>query len=1498
MNAPAPATLLLRLVGLLALLVPALLPAQFTVDGQLGSDPYGTPLAVQENTTQFGDNLDPDILAADGSELDAIYARISGDRLYLLVTGNLETNFNKLNLFFDSRPGGQHSLLPGNPDIDLGSLKKLEGLTFDAGFEADFFLTVGGGNAGGSGITFFLNFAELYVDGANPGNGIYLGETGAGNTAFPVGLSDGVQFGINNSNTAGVMAGAAVGNPGDVTTGIELSIPLALLGNPAGAIQVCAFIGSPDNAFLSNQVLGSLPLSTPNLGSPAPVNFSGIAGDQFVTVPASDDLVINLNSGQSHTSLAAAVAAAVSGDTLTFVASLAGGEIALSSQVLIDKNLTIDGSGLPGGLALIAGAGARHFEVAPDSTATLKGLALIDSTATGNGGAILNRGTLTVEACLFRNNSATGNGGAIEGPGGSSTTVLACTFDGNTASDGGAIAHAGSASVTHSTFHNNTAAGYGGAIFNFENSLTIEGSTFAANAAATGDDISLLSFGTPPTLTLINSIVAEASEGAAPGSPASFTGTVNLIGGTPLLAPLGDYGGPTPTMPPLPGSPAIDPVGGDTSSPFSTDQRGLSRAIGGIIDIGAVETGNADSGFNVVNRLDDDVTGAGNGVSLREAILFGDPAENITFDPLLDAGTLTLTNGQLLLDRSFTIDGTPLANGFTISGNGIYRHFEITDGSTVTLNRLKFTDGFADFGGSVLNRGRLTVVDSTFSDNVATINGGAINGNEGATTVILRSTFVRNQATDGGAVAIAGGTSVEFSTFAGNSATGIGGAVFNFDAQLIVTHATITGNTAAEGGGIGAFDGGGGPTLEVYASIVSNNSASTDPNIPGLLTGESNYTGNEPDLAPLGYYGGPTPTMPPLPGSPAINGASGSYSGSPTDQRGAFYGADGPFDLGAVQIQDSEASNLVNSIEATGPGSLRNAIAFGANPATAITFDTGLSGQIIDLGGSRILITRDIAVDASGLAGGLTLSGGNRSRHFEIEAGTTATLIGLTLTDGAANGNGGSILNAGDLTVSQSTFADNSASGNGGAIEGPLNSVTTINASTFQGNSGNDGGAIAHAGTASVTNSTFFNNTAIGFGGGIFNFQNTLTVESSTLTGNTAATGGGISLFNPISFLVIDNCIVAGNTATTDDDVSGFFPAGNNLVGGTPLLAPLGDYGGPTPTMPPLPGSPVIDAAVPAPVDLAVWTFETSQPGLDNSQAITGIAPESGPASATASGFHASSSTDYSNPVGNGSAESFSSNNWAVGDYYQFTVPGIGRGAFVLSFEHTSSGTGPAEFTLEYSVDGENFSAFADYTVLQNGGWNNNPAPPDPYLPGYAFSFDLSGVTILNDQPLVHFRLTCRSDLAARGDTVGSAGTSRVDDVTIRAQFPDQRGLLRPNGPLPDIGAVEAYPFALLQLVSSDGDGIPDILKEAGAPYAHLDGINGSSVDTDGDGSSDAEEFANMTDLFDASDSFRVLAFDVDPATGTAASITISTFPGLSYAFEAGDTLLEGDFLT
>jgi len=54
-----------------------------------------------------------------------------------------------------------------------------------------------------------------------------------------------------------------------------------------------------------------------------------------------------------------------------------------------------------------------------------------------------------------------------------------------------------------------------------------------------------------------------------------------------LLGPLGDFGGPTETMEPLDGSPAID--GGDPDFSLETDQRGIERPQGYAGDIGAVE---------------------------------------------------------------------------------------------------------------------------------------------------------------------------------------------------------------------------------------------------------------------------------------------------------------------------------------------------------------------------------------------------------------------------------------------------------------------------------------------------------------------------------------------------------------------------------------------------------------------------------------------------------------------------------------------------------------------------------------------------------------------------------------------------------------------------------------------------------------------------------------------------------------------------------------------
>jgi hypothetical protein len=68
----------------------------------------------------------------------------------------------------------------------------------------------------------------------------------------------------------------------------------------------------------------------------------------------------------------------------------------------------------------------------------------------------------------------------------------------------------------------------------------------------------------------------------------SLTNATSLNGVNPDLARLGNYGGPTPTMALLPGSPAIDAA--DSNDFPATDQRGVPRPFGPAPDIGAFES--------------------------------------------------------------------------------------------------------------------------------------------------------------------------------------------------------------------------------------------------------------------------------------------------------------------------------------------------------------------------------------------------------------------------------------------------------------------------------------------------------------------------------------------------------------------------------------------------------------------------------------------------------------------------------------------------------------------------------------------------------------------------------------------------------------------------------------------------------------------------------------------------------------------------------------------
>jgi hypothetical protein len=178
---------------------------------------------------------------------------------------------------------------------------------------------------------------------------------------------------------------------------------------------------------------------------------------------------------------------------------------------------------------------------------------------------------------------------------------------------------------------------------------------------------------------------------------------------------------------------------------------------------------------------------------------------------------------------------------------------------------------------------------------------------------------------------------------------------------------------------------------------------------------------------------------------------------------------------------------------------------------------------------------------------------------------------------------------------------------------------------------------------------------------------------------------------------------------------------------------------------------------------IATWTFETSQPSA-TSATIGPLAPEVGAGSA--SGSHALATTVWSSPAGNGSAHSFNSSMWSIDDYYQFQVSTVGLQQIQLTWDQTSSATGPKDFKLLYGTDGTNFTNFGNYTVLANanppGFWNAVTA-----FPVYSFSRDLSAIPALNNAASVYFRLALVDTVAENGGTISAFGTDRVDNFAV-----------------------------------------------------------------------------------------------------------------------------------
>jgi parallel beta-helix repeat protein len=238
----------------------------------------------------------------------------------------------------------------------------------------------------------------------------------------------------------------------------------------------------------------------------------------------------------------------------------------------------------------------------------------------------------------------------------------------------------------------------------------------------------------------------------------------------------------------------------------------------------------------------------------------------------------------------------------------------------------------------------------------------------------------------------------------------------------------------------------------------------------------------------------------------------------------------------------SALPNLTGNITIAGPG---------ANLLTVFAKATGIS--VFTVNAKATITISDLT-----LSGASTVNGGGVSNSG------TLTISDCTLIGNTASSDGGGIYNAGSLTVSDSTLTGNTASKDGGAVYNSGSSgILTINNSTLSKNSTSGGGGGVFNGkgaSLTVSGSTLLGNTAPVFlgggGGGVYN-AGSLTINDSTLSGNSASDGGGIANFG--SLTIKKRSTLSGNSSSGG---GGIYNQGSLTVSGSTLSGNSSSGGG------------------------------------------------------------------------------------------------------------------------------------------------------------------------------------------------------------------------------------------------------------------------------------------------------------------------------------------------
>ena len=845
--------------------------------------------------------------------------------------------------------------------------------------------------------------------------------------------------------------------------------------------------------------------------------------------------------------------------------------------------------------------------------------------ATSFGGAYVKSGSLTVNQCTISNNTAGSVGaGGITNPAGSTLTVNQSLIFGN-GGIGGGIQNSGSLTVTSSTLANNSTTNSGGGLYNTTGgTATLAHVTIAVNFAATSGG----GVDNAGTLNMSDTIV-EANNTV--GTYADYQGTVqqtnsvvntnsssssNYTAATLGLVALGNYGGPTQTMPVMPilSSPVVCKDSSSTAPTAFVDQRGF-QGVTKYRSVYCTDAGATNESYNLAwttQPAASYVVGA-DFPTTGPILSFEDNGYVLPFTQTASLAAVELTDPAKQLNGTGSDSNFGWTNGVANFSTASIASVEPTDslvgqytfpvypfGNVVSpasnsfavvplLAGLQITGLPTSAQAGGILPFQVTALSSLSPVTIATGYTGTVTftSTDGAASLPSSYTFT---ASDAGTHSFASGVTFKTAapaqtiTVADNTASvsnTSNGVLVNAAAATLIQ---ATGSTTIFTQAGTAF---GTTALQVQVTDAYGNPKPTSVVLFSVQTAVASATlSSSTCVTNSSGICAVTATANNLAGVYTITASLGT--GTPVIFNATNTGVANFFVTVFTDASTGVASHCTEGGSTDPNCSLRDALA-----AAAAIVNSQVSAYVLVGAHAPLTIQEvnntltippytNVSAPISNTGTNLvTVTGNGSTPVFTVASGSTFTAINnLTITGGGGT-QGGGISNSGVLTVNNSTIETNSVStGNGGGI---WNAGTlTVNGSTFFNNgAGGAGGAIYSTGTLNVNSSTLTNNGANGNGGAIDVASGTATLTHTTITGNNSPTASGI--FNG-GALTLSGSVVAANSVV---DILGSYTAGAvaNVApptsGGNAAytsaqlaLAPLGFYGGYTQTMPALPGGP------------------------------------------------------------------------------------------------------------------------------------------------------------------------------------------------------------------------------------------------------------------------------------------------------------------------------------